>query len=381
MLAWPVRAGICAGSARSFTGACPARPDALFELADAVLCAEGRCGRWWSCRWLREHRRGHGAFYAALTPGPVEMRGRLRRVLAGLPLPRAADGRLVLAVDVTCWLRPEAHTSAQRIVRAIPTAGARAPAQMIPGLAVLGDLRAGAGPQLLDRAAGRGPPRARATTPRTVTAAQVRQVVTALISAGHWRPGDPDILIVADAGYDAPRLAYPAGRPAGRGAGPDALGPGPSPRGPSPAAAAPGRGRRRHGGGVRLRRPGHLGRPAGCHQRPHPPLRHSDRPVLGPAAPAADPPPAWLDHDGPLPVIEGTVIRLAVDPAARRREPQAGLAVVVPHRRHPPPTSTAAGRPSCAGSTSSTPSACSSRPSAGPAPNSATPPPPTAGPG
>src|SRR6266576_2503368 len=41
-----------------------------------------------------------------------------------------------------------------------------------------------------------------------VTAAQVRQVVAGLVDAGQWRPGDPDILVVADAGYDAPRQAF-----------------------------------------------------------------------------------------------------------------------------------------------------------------------------
>lgn len=42
----------------------------------------------------------------------------------------------------------------------------------------------------------------------TVTAGQVRGVVGRLIAAGHWRPGDPEILLVADAGYDGPRLAH-----------------------------------------------------------------------------------------------------------------------------------------------------------------------------
>ena len=41
-----------------------------------------------------------------------------------------------------------------------------------------------------------------------VTAAQVRQVITRLITAGHWHAGDPDMLIVFDAGYDATRLAW-----------------------------------------------------------------------------------------------------------------------------------------------------------------------------
>ncbi|MDX3246497.1 transposase [Streptomyces sp. ME18-1-4] len=40
---------------------------------------------------------------------------RLRQVLAGLSTPQAADGRLVLAVDVSNWLRPEAQTSAERL--------------------------------------------------------------------------------------------------------------------------------------------------------------------------------------------------------------------------------------------------------------------------
>ena len=36
---------------------------------------------------------------------------------------------------------------------------------------------------------------------------QVREVITRLISAGHWRQGDPDILVVFDAGCDVTRLA------------------------------------------------------------------------------------------------------------------------------------------------------------------------------
>ncbi|CAM5625075.1 hypothetical protein GCM10010253_38770 [Streptomyces badius] len=62
-----------------------------------------------------EHRRGHGALYDALSAGRVDV-ARLRRAVAAVPLPRAADGRLVLAADLTCWLRPSAHTSPQRIL-------------------------------------------------------------------------------------------------------------------------------------------------------------------------------------------------------------------------------------------------------------------------
>lgn len=41
-----------------------------------------------------------------------------------------------------------------------------------------------------------------------VTAAQVRRVVAGLIEGGQWEPGDPDVLVVFDAGYDAPHMAY-----------------------------------------------------------------------------------------------------------------------------------------------------------------------------
>jgi hypothetical protein len=41
-----------------------------------------------------------------------------------------------------------------------------------------------------------------------VTAAQLRDVFTRLLRAGQWKVGDPDILIVMDAGYDVTRLAH-----------------------------------------------------------------------------------------------------------------------------------------------------------------------------
>ncbi len=41
---------------------------------------------------------------------------RFKTAIAAVPVPRAADGRIVLAVDVTCWLRPGAHTSPDRVL-------------------------------------------------------------------------------------------------------------------------------------------------------------------------------------------------------------------------------------------------------------------------
>jgi hypothetical protein len=52
--------------------------------------------------------------YDSFNRGRVDA-GRLRRTLASLPQPKAADGRLVLAVDVSNWLRPDAPCGADRL--------------------------------------------------------------------------------------------------------------------------------------------------------------------------------------------------------------------------------------------------------------------------
>lgn len=108
-----------------------ARADALFELCDAVLCADGPVRSLPELTLVGEHRRGHGAMYDALSCGRIEPQ-RLRRALAALPLPRAADGRVVLAVDVSPWLRSDAPTSAERLFCHVYGRG-KGQAQMIPG--------------------------------------------------------------------------------------------------------------------------------------------------------------------------------------------------------------------------------------------------------
>src|SRR5919206_2028237 len=190
---------------RKFYDCVTARADALFELADAVLCADGPVRSLVELSLVGEHRRGHGSMYAALARGRLDV-ARLRTALSTVDLPRAADGRLVLAVDVTCWLRPDAHTSPDRIL--CHTYG-RGKDQhiMIPGwpYSFVVALETG-------RSSWTAPLDAVRLAPgddlATVTATQLRDVVTRLMSAGRWRTGDPDILVVADAGYDGPRLAW-----------------------------------------------------------------------------------------------------------------------------------------------------------------------------
>src|SRR5580700_7068787 len=182
-----------------------ARGDAIFELADAVLCAGGPVRNLAALSLAPEHQRGHGALYDAVSQGRISI-ARLRRVLAGLPLPRAADGRLMLAVDVSNWLRPDAATSPERRFCHVYGRG-KGQAQMIPGwpYSVVAALEPGrtSWTAVLD-AVRPGPD----DDDIAVTAAQVREVVTRLITAGHWGEGDPAVLVIFDAGYDVTRLAF-----------------------------------------------------------------------------------------------------------------------------------------------------------------------------
>jgi hypothetical protein len=303
---------------RDFHACLCARADELSELADAVLCADGPVKTLAGLSLAPEHRRGHGALYDAVNHGRISIR-RLRRSLAGLPLPRAADGRLMLAVDVSSWLRPGAATSPGRLFCHVYGRG-KGQAQMIPGwpysviaalepgrtswTAVLDAIRLGPGDDQI-----------------AVTAAQVRDVIGRLITAGHWQEGDPPILVIFDAGYDIPRLSFLlADLPA------EVLGRLRSDRVmqlPAPPRQPHTVGRpRKHGGELALADPATWPVPqvatstvtsrygtavAAAWDRVHPRLTHRS---------------AWLDHHGLLPVIDGTLIRLQVDHLPGDRDPK-----------------------------------------------------------
>jgi hypothetical protein len=303
---------------REFHACLSARADELSELADAVLCADGPVTALAGLSLAAEHRRGHGALYDAVNHGGISIT-RLRRVLAGLPLPRAADGRLMLAVDVSSWLRPGAATSPQRLFCHVYGRG-KGQAQMIPGwpYSVIAALEPGrtSWTAVLD-AVRLGP----GDDDIAVTAAQVRDVITRLAGAGHWREGDPAILVIFDAGYDLTRLAHLlTGLPVqvlGRLRSDRVMQLRAPPRQPHT------RGRpRKHGGQLALSDPATWPAPqtttttltsrygnavAAAWDRVHARLTHRA---------------AWLDHDGPLAVIEGTLIRLQVDHLPGDRAPK-----------------------------------------------------------
>src|SRR5579859_1374261 len=113
-----------------FYGCLDARADALFELAEAMLCTEGPVVSLPELSLAGVHRRGHGGLYDALASGKVNVAG-FAAVLAGLELPRFG-GRITLAVDVSPWLRPDAECCDGRLFCHVHGRG-RGNAQMIPG--------------------------------------------------------------------------------------------------------------------------------------------------------------------------------------------------------------------------------------------------------
>ncbi|MFB7850819.1 NF041680 family putative transposase [Streptomyces sp. NPDC056053] len=293
-----------------------ARRDELFELADAVLCADGAVKSPVDLTLLPEHRRGHGAMYGGLNHGRIDT-DRLRTVLAGLLLPRFDGGRLVLAVDVSPWLRSDAPCSAERLFCHVYGRAKRA-SQFIPGwpCSFVAALEPGATSwtAILD-AVRLGP----ADDATAVTAAQLRGVVERLIAVGQWQAGDPHIVIVSDAGYDVTRLArvlrdLPV-ELIGRVRSDRVMRLPKPPRRPGTNGRPP-----RHGPEFRFTRPETWPEPAittvtdttnygkagtRAWDRVHPRLTHRS---------------SWLDHDGELPLVEGTLIRLKVEHLSNDRD-------------------------------------------------------------
>ncbi len=97
---------------RSFYECLHRRKDALFELADAILSADGAAPSPAHLSLQASHRRGWGSLYAALRRGRIDAEA-VRDLIASYPL--AGSGTTpVYAVDVSVWDRCDAETSPQR---------------------------------------------------------------------------------------------------------------------------------------------------------------------------------------------------------------------------------------------------------------------------
>ncbi len=217
------------------------RADALFELADAVLCADHAVTSLVQLCLEPEFTRGHGALYDALSAGRIDDEklfcllaarlpsaidgpearawiarhdvidhGLMEAALAGLSPEDASQvrdacarwARLRFAVDATAYPRPDALCSPGREHVHNGACHCKGSSKTAPGweyqfTAAIGHLRT-AWAALLD---------VQRTTPATRTGqtiAQVKNVLRRLHQAGHGGEGAP--LFIFDAGYSAAAL-------------------------------------------------------------------------------------------------------------------------------------------------------------------------------
>ncbi|MGW0538721.1 NF041680 family putative transposase [Streptomyces sp. NPDC003032] len=294
----------------AFYGCLSARADAFFELADALLCTDGPTRAPVELSLLAEHQRGYGSLYGALNHGRLD-ENAVRDLLVALPLPRF-DGRIVLTVDVSPWLRSDAACSPERLFCLVHGRNGRVSDHVVPGwpysfVAALTPDRT-SWTQVLD-AVRLGP----ADDAAAVTADQLRAVIERLIAAGQWQYGDGNVLVVMDAGYDVMRLAWvlrdlPV-EVIGRLRSDRVLQLPKPPRVYTPKGGRP----PKHGKEFSLARPQSWPEPSV--------VTHNDTPRYGKAEarawdrlhPRLKQRSAWIDHDSDLPVIEGTLIRLKVE--------------------------------------------------------------------
>jgi hypothetical protein len=223
-------------------GCLTARPDASFELVDAILCADHAVTSLAELSLVPQFRRGHGALYDALAAGEIDEEalaalltgtlpplidgeegrawiaehdridpGLLEAALAGVPAEAAAQvrdacarwTRLRFAIDATPYPRPDAECSPGRGHVHHDACRCDGTRKTIPGweyqfAAALGHLRT-AWAVLVD---------VERTTPATRTPQTIRQVknlLRRLHAAGAGGRGAP--LVIMDAGYSAAALA------------------------------------------------------------------------------------------------------------------------------------------------------------------------------
>jgi len=268
------------GAFRTELHACfPRRADALFELGDALLCAQALpslphlnlepiCQRRW------------GSIYAALARGRVDAE-RLRDLLVDYLLPPADP--LVFAVDVTTWPRCDAECSPERGYYYHPSRHS-AGQPIVAGWAFQWIAQLS-----FDRDSWTAPVDARRLHPLDDTdrtaAAQVRALLARLPAGG------PVPLFVFDGGYDSAQLTLDLAEQratvlvrlrADRCFYGD----------PPPAARSPKGGRpRRHGAKFAFADPTSWPTPDRQAGLPGRPVRHRDRAGLGWAASKAAAPP------------------------------------------------------------------------------------------
>jgi DDE superfamily endonuclease len=277
----------------------------VFDLVDALVCRPGRVESVPGLSMEPEFRRGHGSVYAALSRGRIDAEG-LRALLVGT-VPAGRDGVVWVAGDVSGWPRPAAVTSPQRVAMYDKSARTTSGHPVTSGwpFLVLAALEWGPSSWTAPVEAVRLGP---ADTLTTATLAAGRRVLSGLAAAGRTET----VGLVFDAEFDLMALSHElAGHThvVGRLRANQVF--------HAEADNTPGqRGRRRrHGPRIKLNDAATLGAPdrhATITSPRYGQVRlaawdHRHRQLIRGAESY------WTRHDGPLPIVAGSVIRVEVE--------------------------------------------------------------------
>lgn len=187
---------------RRFYTSLTRRADALFELTEAILCAEGPVTSLVELSLCPVFQRGHGALYDALAAGQIAVEQLQDALVAAL----RQDAPLLFAVDVTPYPRPDAACSADR-AHCYATCRCDGTRKTIPGWNYSWILGVQWG-----SSSWTAPVDARRLRCDddlvAVTATQIRALVARLRAAGRCgRSDQPVPMAIMDCGYPAPALA------------------------------------------------------------------------------------------------------------------------------------------------------------------------------
>ncbi len=198
---------------RQLMGCFTRRGDTLFEVTDAMLCAQGRVSSPAELSLEPELRRGHGSVYAALRHGRING-AALRRLLVGRVAPARPGEPLMFAIDTTPLARPDATYADSRTMVQVRGKGGDV---FLPGwsYSVLVGIGWGTSSWVDAVEARRLLP---ADGHTAVTIAQIRDLLTDLAATAQAAAGaqnmaeqhqnGPPPLVILDAGNDATALAH-----------------------------------------------------------------------------------------------------------------------------------------------------------------------------
>ena len=179
------------------------RGDALFELADAMLCAQGPVRSPVELSLEPEFRRRHGSVYDALAKGRISS-SCLRHLLAGLSAPARAGEPLMFAIDITPHARPDAQYADERTMVQVRGKGGD---RWLPGwpYSLLVGIQWGSSSWVDPIEARRLRPGEEHTD---VTIGQITGLLKDLTATGTWQPGNPPPLVLPGAGNYATDLTH-----------------------------------------------------------------------------------------------------------------------------------------------------------------------------